>query len=166
MDAFYQTMATFCFTLIGLWWGVLQLRHDEWIDDHHRKRLAFTVHLSFLVPGIMSLGAQVGGDIKLIWRLTFIVAAGLGLVATVLLILSGDRQPGAPRRRPTRALFTRYGRWLIALLYAAVTVVAISPALAKPLGGVSVLQVEGILLTLLVFLGVSVAWEFLAEPKG
>ncbi len=28
------------------------------------------------------------------------------------------------------------------------------------------LQVEGLLLTVLVFLGVSVAWEFLAQPKG
>ena len=28
-DAFYQTVAGLCFTLLGLWWAVVQFRHDK-----------------------------------------------------------------------------------------------------------------------------------------
>ena len=52
MEAFYQTVATFCFTLLGLWWGVLQLRHDDWVNDPARRRMAYSVHLAFVIPGL------------------------------------------------------------------------------------------------------------------
>ena len=74
MDAFYQTVAGFCFTLLGLWWAVVQFRHAEWMRDLYQRRAAYSVHLSFLVPGIMSLGAMIAGDVKILWRLVFIVA--------------------------------------------------------------------------------------------
>jgi hypothetical protein len=45
--------------------------------------------------------------------------------------------------------------------------VAAQPTLVGTLGtSLKPLQVEGLLLTLLVFVGVSVAWDFLAEPSG
>ena len=31
-DAFYQTVAGFCFTLLGPWWAVVQFRHEEWMS--------------------------------------------------------------------------------------------------------------------------------------
>ncbi|MCX6032865.1 MAG: hypothetical protein NT169_26715 [Chloroflexi bacterium] len=161
MDVFYQTVATFSFTLLGLWWGVLQLRHDEWINDPARKRLAYSVHLAFLTPGVMSLAAQVAGDVKIIWRATFVLAAVLGAIATVLLIR------GSTGRETPAGWFTRFGRWLTAGLYVLVAVFAFEPTLANLFGGgMKALQVEGLLLTLLVFLGVNVAWEFLAQPKS
>ena len=64
MDAFYQTVAAFCFTLLGLWWAVVQFRHAEWMNNLRQRRAAYSVHLSFLVPGIMSLGAMIAGDVK------------------------------------------------------------------------------------------------------
>ena len=66
------------------------------------RRLACTVHLSFVAPGVMGMGAIVAG-------------------------IQADLPVGA----------------------------AIKP-----------LQIEGLLLTLLVALGVSVAWDLLAEPAG
>ena len=114
VSAFYQTVATFCFTLLGLWWGVLQLRHDDWVDDVAKRRMAYSVHLAFLVPGVMALGAQTAGDIKIIWRLVFIVAGVLGIIATVYLIA------GTPGQKGSAGWYGRYGRWLSALLYALV----------------------------------------------
>ena len=159
MEAFYQTVATFCFTLLGLWWGVLQLRHDDWVNDPARRRMAYSVHLAFVIPGVMSLGAQTAGDIKVIWRLVFVVAGGLGIAASVFLIL-GTAGMG-------RGWFARYGRWFAVALYAVVVLFALVPALIPALFGPDVkpLQIEGLLFTVIVFLGVGLAWDFLAEPR-
>lgn len=158
MEAFYQTVATFSFTLLGLWWGVLQLRHDDWVNDPTKRRMAYSVHLAFLVPGVMSLGAQTAGDVKIIWRLVFIVAGLLGIVAAVFLITATSNAPGG--------WFTRYGRWLSVLLYGLVVLVAFVPNFSALFGpNVMPLQIEGLLFTVIVFLGVGLAWDFLAEPK-
>ena len=163
MDAFYQTVAAFCFTLLGLWWAVVQFRHAEWMNDLRQRRAAYSVHLSFLVPGIMSLGAMIAGDIKILWRLVFIVACGFGILAMIFLSV-GASAGGA---KPRGGFFIRQGRWLTILLYALIAIVAVQPTLVGTLGtSLKPLQVEGLLLTLLVFVGVSVAWDFLAEPSG
>ena len=157
-DVFYQTVTGLCFTLLGLWWAVVQFRHDEWMADLPHRRVSYSVHLSFLVPGIMSLGAMTMGDVKIIWRLVFISAAVFGLGATLFLITSGMPALGG-RLVPL-------GRWLTVLLYALISIIAAAPNLTllfapelKPL------QVDGLLLTLLVFLGASLAWSLLMAPK-
>lgn len=160
VNAFYQTVATFCFTLLGLWWGVLQLRHDEWVGNLPRRRMAYSVHLAFVVPGVMSLGAQTAGDIKIIWRAVFIVAGVLGILASIFLIsaTSGTNSFGG--------WYARYGRWLSVLVYAMIVAVAFVPNFATLFGpDVKPLQVEGLLFTLIVFLGVGLAWDYLAAPK-
>ena len=161
MEAFYQTVATFCFTLLGLWWGVLQLRHDDWVNDPARRRMAYSVHLAFVMPGVMSLGAQTAGDIRIIWRLVFIVAGVAGIAATVFLIAATSGR-GAPQ-----GWFTRYGRWLAVALYTLVVLLAIFPNSTAAVFGPDIrpLQIEGLLFTVIVFLGVGHAWDFLAEPK-
>jgi hypothetical protein len=157
-DAFYQTVAGLCFTLLGLWWAIVQFRHDEWMFDLPHRRVAYSVHLSFLVPGIMSLGAMTMGDVKLIWRLVFISASVFGLAAMLFLITSGMPALGG-RLVPL-------GRWLSVLLYALITIVAAAPNLSQLLAPeLKPLQVEGLLLTLLVFLGASLAWSLLMAPK-
>jgi hypothetical protein len=45
------------FTLLALWWVLLQIRHDEWFADTAYRRRAYDVSLYFLLPGIMSLGS-------------------------------------------------------------------------------------------------------------
>jgi hypothetical protein len=158
MDAFYQTVAGLCFTLLGLWWAVVQFRHDEWMADAAHRRVATSVHLSFLAPGIMSLGAMTMGDVKLIWRLVFISAAVFGLAATVFLITSGMAAIGG-RLVPL-------GRWLTVLLYALIALIAAVPTATQRFApGLQPLQVEGLLLTLLVFVGASLAWSLLMAPR-
>ena len=163
MEAFYQTLAGFCFTLLGLWWAVVQFRHEAWMVEKRMRRMAYSVHLSFLVPGIMGMGAMAAGDIKLIWRLVFILAAAFGIAAQIFL-LSGARGAG---QQPRRGRLLRPARWLTIALYALIAVVAAAPALSGIFGAeMKPLQIEGLLLTLLVALGVSVAWDLLAEPAS
>ncbi len=163
MDAFYQTVSGFCFTLLGLWWAVVQFRHAEWMGNLRQRRVAYSVHLSFLIPGIMSLGAMIAGDIKILWRLVFIVACAFGILAMLFLSVRTSTDDG----KTYHGFFIRQGRWLTIALYALIAVIAARPDLAGIFGGsLKPLQVEGLLLTLLVFVGVSVAWDFLAEPQG
>ena len=58
MDPFYQSVTSFSFTLMGLWWGVTQFRHEEWMGDRDLRRMASSVYFTFLVPGVMSLAAH------------------------------------------------------------------------------------------------------------
>ncbi len=77
----------------------MQFRHAEWMNDLRQRRAAYSVHLSFLVPGIMSLGAMIAGDIKILWRLVFIVACAFGILAMIFLMAGAS--PGmreTPRR--------------------------------------------------------------------
>ena len=144
MDAFYQTVAAFCFTLLGLWWAVVQFRHAEWMNDLHQRRAAYSVHLSFLVPGIMSLGAMIAGDVKILWRLVFIVACAFGILA--MIFLSVGASTGGTKTHG--GFFIRQGRWLTIALYALIALVAAKPTLAGVFGGtLKPLQVEGLLLT-------------------
>ena len=62
IDAFYQSVATVSFTLLGLWWVVLQLKFKEGRGDARRRRHAYGVALFFLLPGVMSMVSSVNSD--------------------------------------------------------------------------------------------------------
>jgi hypothetical protein len=156
---FYATTSAVSFTLLGFWWVVVQFRHAEMTRDRGRRRLAFVVSLHFILPGLMSLGALLTADAPLVWRLTFGVAGVTGMVA----VLFASR--GIPD--PTGAIAT-IGRFeLVALpLYAIVTLVAIRPDLVRTAVGLEPLQVEGTVMTLLVFLGILFAWALFTDPQA
>ena len=165
-DAFYQTVAGFSFTLVGLWWAVVQFRHEEWMSHPAWRRLVYAVHLSFMVPGIMSLAAMIAGDLKIIWRLVFVLASVFAILAMIYLTQVARAASGGVSVA-YRGWFIAAGRWVTVALYALVAVVAIDTGLVKLIAAdIKPLQVEGLLLTLLVFLGTSVAWDFLAAPKS
>jgi len=155
VETFYSIVAGTCFTLVGIWWVVVQYRQD-WLKDEVKRRLAGGVYVSFLLPGVMALGAQIGGENKLVWRAVFSIAALLGMFYTSALI-ARTRATGKPG-------FFRRNRWIIILLYVLVLVFGIAPELAGPLGLLP-LQVEGFLLALLILIAHALAWEFMTEPK-
>ena len=84
-NTFYGFTSATCFTLVGLWWSVVQGK-SEWMQDEAKKRLAGGVYASFLIPALMSMGAQVGGEGTIIWNLVFIVAGVAGIRYTTQLI--------------------------------------------------------------------------------
>jgi len=167
LTAFYQTSSQLCFTLLGLWWLVLQTKYTEWIGDHARRRLATTISLYFLLPGSMSLVALLGTDVPALWRITFGIASMIGLVATAP--VWGARRAVAREAKPlargsgfTVEVFIA-ARWFGVALYLAVLLLAIDPTIAL-LTHVTPLVMAGVALSLLVVLGVSLAWSYFLEP--
>ena len=60
VTTFYALFSATCFTLLGGWWTVVQ-RHEEWLRNAEQRAVVGGVYLSFLLPALMGLFAQVGG---------------------------------------------------------------------------------------------------------
>ncbi len=157
MESFYSTVATLSFTLLGLWFVVLQLRWQEWVRDTNSRRTAYSVFLALLIPGIMSLGSQIAPDVRIFWRLVFVAGSLAGIIAA-LFMLRG-------RSGAARGFSTRIGRWLSLGLYGFTLFTALAPEVFA-LVGLTGLQGEALWVTLLVLLGVMMAWEAALEPPS
>jgi hypothetical protein len=156
LDTFYAILSGICFTLAGLWWNVANSRKD-WLKVSSLRSLAGGVYASFLIPGVMSLGAQIGGENKLVWRSVFAIAAIFGMVFTTRLLTH--------LRKLGQVGFFGRTRWLVILIYALVLIVGIFPELAGPLG-LAPIQVEALLLCIIVLTGNGLAWEVMANSPA
>lgn len=148
-NTFYAVTSATCFTLVGLWWSVVKDKTD-WFKDKAKKRIAGGVYASFLIPALMSLGAQVSGENSLIWQGVFIVAAGAGIRYSTQLI-------GTIRQAHPDGTFAKYS-WAVPVLYAIVLFFALFPRLAG-IFGLTGLQLEAIILCLLILCAHVLAWE-------
>ena len=158
METFYATAAQLCFTLLGFWWAVVQFRHHDWMASDGRRHMSYSLSLHFLLPGIMCLVALVPDTARIIWRLAFGLSGLIGVIATILVITTTRADTGNMQ-------LIRVGQWLIAPLYALVALLALDPTLAQILTiNLAPLEVEGLVIGLLIFLGVNLAWVLLAEP--
>ena len=156
LDNFYAILSGICFALTGLWWTVVEGRKD-WLKNPELRSMAGGVYASFLIPGVMSLGAQIGGENKLVWRSIFAIAALTGMFFTTRLL-------GKLRKLPDPGFFVR-SRWLIILLYAVVLILGIYPELANPTG-LKPIQVEAFLLCIIVLTGHGLAWEIMTRKPA
>jgi hypothetical protein len=148
MDTFYATMSAFCFTLVGLWWAVVQVRIEVWTTNPQYRRLAQSIHYGFLIPGGMSLGALLSGDQRFVWQGVFIVASLCGMVMAARALTF--RQGAAWRAGQMGAL----------LLYALILLVSLVPAIVASSGlGLSPLQATGLCVTAIVVIGANFAWS-------
>jgi len=152
-NTFYAVTSATCFTLVGLWWSVVKDK-SEWMKDEAKKRLAGGVYASFLIPALMSLGAQVGGTNSVIWQLVFIIAAGAGITFSSKLISLTRTANGA---------FSR-NSWTVPVLYGIVLFFAIFPGLAR-IVGLEPLQMEGLLLCILILIAHAMTWEFMTSSS-
>ena len=154
LETFYATTAQVSFTLLGLWWVVVQFKFDAWIDDPPRRRTARHVSLYFLLPGIMSLFAILASRLTALWRIGFGISAVLGLIEAVL----------ALQRRGDMVRSRRITTALTALVYLLVAIVALAPTSASGLpGDPKGIEIEGILVTILLFIGTGFAWVMFVE---
>jgi len=163
---FYQTAAQLCFTLLGLWWLVLQTKYGEWNLIPARRRLATSISLYFLLPGAMSLIALLGSNIPALWRVSFAIASGLGAFATLPVWSERGAVRGVRKGVVSvsmLAIAALAGRWLGVLLFAGMFVVSVIPQLAQVFQ-TPPLFLAGMALALLVTLGVGLAWAFFLEP--
>jgi heme exporter protein D len=151
INTFYAVTSATCFTLVGLWWSVVKSK-TEWLKDEATRRLAGGVYASFLIPALMSLGAQIGGENRFVWQAIFTIAALLGIVYTTRLMRKTHN--AVPQGTVSR------NRWIIPVLYAFVLLFAIFPGIAIMLG-LQPLQLEGVLLCVLILVAHLTTWEFM-----
>jgi hypothetical protein len=160
VDSFYAIVSGICFALTGLWWTVCEARVD-WMKDTRLRSLAGGVYASFLIPGVMSLGAQIGGDNKLVWRSVFGVAALVGMFFTARLLFYISKKGHI-------GFFSR-SRWIVILLYVFVLILGIYPELAASTG-LKPIQIEAFLISIIILTGHGLAWEMMtykpAEVKA
>ena len=149
---FYVAFATVCFTLLGLWIIVVQTRHAEGRKSAIHRRRAYGVALHFSLPGLMSLLSLVDPASTTLWRVSFAIVAAGGVMALVLV-----RGPA-----PTGLGAAAYVAAVV--LYVLIALVAVVPGLVADIGVLArPLRVEAVLQTVLVFLGVNVAWLLLFD---
>jgi hypothetical protein len=152
---FYVAFATVCFTLLGLWIIVVQTRHAEWRRLSVHRRRAYGVALHFSLPGLMGLLSLIDPASTRLWRISFAVAAGGGAVVLALV------------RGPAATWLGTAAYVAAVLLYALIAIIAIAPSLVADVGiSARPLRVEAVLLTVLVFLGVNVAWLLLFDETS
>ena len=149
---FYISFSAVCFTLLCLWLVVVQTRHAEWRGSPLHRRRAYGVAMYFSLPGLMSLLARVNPASSALWRTSFAIAAIGGVVVLI----------AVPGPVPGKLGLTAY--ILAIALYGLIGIVAIAPRIVGGLGLQAVpVRVEAVLLTILVFAGVNVAWLLLFE---
>lgn len=157
VSTFYALFSATCFTLVGLWWTVVQ-KHEAWLRTRAARCDIGGIYLSFLLPALMGLFAQVGGTTNpLIWRVSFVAVALIGCWSTLRLLQRSHADGDA-------GTFARH-RWIAAVIYGVIAVLGVAPELVRPLG-VTPLRAEATLLILLVALAHWLVWEFMthAEP--
>jgi hypothetical protein len=158
VETFYSATSQICFMLLVFWWAVVQFRHADWVRNPARRRMSYAVALHFILPGIMSLVALLSTQALILWRAAFAIAGISGVVVTALIITSRQEEAVGGR-------FTYIGQGLMIIPYGLIAVLAVAPELVRALGvGLSALEVEAILVSLIIFLGVNVAWSLFMEP--
>jgi cytochrome bd-type quinol oxidase subunit 2 len=157
--AFYGVVSGINFTLLGLWWVAVKDRVDLVKGTASFRQMAYLVSLQFVVPATVSLFAQVAPELPDVWRVAFSIAGLVGLAGTLMLAYQMSAQTAA---RIVPALFAVVG----GPLYGLVTVVALWPGLVRDSDlELTPIEVEGSLLTILVFLGVQAAWFVHMTPS-
>ncbi|MFE3329516.1 hypothetical protein [Streptomyces sp. NPDC059176] len=155
VSTFYALFSATCFTLVGLWWNVVQ-GHADWTGRPALRRIVGGIYLSFLLPALMGLFAQVGGaGTPGVWRASFIVIAVVGCVSTVRLLGRGRAARGGGGSPPVRAL-----QAAAAVVYVLIAVVGAAPELADVVG-LRPIEAEAVLLILLIVLGHGLVWRFM-----
>ena len=149
---FYISFSATCFTLLGLWLVVVQQRYRVWARDPALRRRSYGVSLHFSLPGIMTLVALVDPESPALWRTSYAIVALGGVIVFAAVRAAVPDTVGK----------AAYLAGIV--LYAVVGVVAIVPHLLRDIGITAApVRVEAVLLSVLVFLGVNVAWLLLFE---
>ena len=146
LTGFYTAFSPACFSLLGLWLVIIQIKPDAWINLA-RKKQAYAVTLFFAAPGTMSLLALINPMSTVTWRVVFAIVSVIGVAG---MIASGSpHHPHHPHHHDAFDVSDHVVYWLAIGLYVAIAVLAF-PSL-------DTLRIEGVLLTVLMLLGVLLA---------
>jgi hypothetical protein len=158
-SAFYGVVAATNLTLLGLWWVAVKDRTNlVGHKDAASRRAAYLVSLQFAIPATVALLAQVNPGERAIWRFAFGSAGVVGAIGVALLA-----------QQIWKGTVARYSPILFALfgipIYILVVVVAFVPTVVTDAGlTLKPIEVEGMLFSALLFLGVQEAWVVSMTP--
>ena len=154
MTDFYGRFGAVSLTLLGLWVIVVQTRYEAWAGSPGHRRQATAVAITFGLPGSMSFLSLVDPDRALVWRASFVVGGVLGAAAILAVVVDRAGRPSDPK--------AAIGLWTCGVLHGAIAVTA---AVAGPLRrsdfGLTPLQTEALLFSLVMSVGLAVAWLLL-----
>jgi hypothetical protein len=138
----------------------VQTRHAEWRRHPALRNRAYAVTLNFALPGLMSLLSLIDPGSKTEWRVSFAVVAIFG--ALVILALARWGQVQGRSNLPAVLLVA-----VAVVTYTLIAVVAIAPGVVSDLSvSLTPLRCEALLLSVLIFLGVNVAWLLMFDETG
>jgi hypothetical protein len=152
METFYSGLASICFTLVGLWWVVVQFKY-EWSTASPARRLtAYAASMHFIAPGLLSLVAVLVTEEATIWRLGSALGGALGVIMCALSIRSAflDRAQ-------------RIQEWALLALFAIVFVLTF---VTTPVLGLKPIMVEALVNVAIVAFGVQFAWQAFVSNAG
>ena len=149
LDTFYATVSGVGFTLLGLWWVVVD-KHPEWFQEPTTALMAYVVSLQFIVPATSSLLSLVAPDAPAFWRTVFILLGVVGVAGAVLVAVT--------------VAATQPGMSIVALVvsmpvYVGIILVALAPGIGSGLG-LTGLQLEAFLFAMVLVLGLHAVWFF------
>jgi Sec-independent protein secretion pathway component TatC len=147
MSDFYPAFSATCFVVLTLWLTTVAVRHTDWRGEADLQKRAFSVGLFFSLPGIMTLISLVDPTSPRLWELSYMIVALIGAAVIAVLFNAG------------RDWVMTVAYLLAIAIYLAIGVIAII-AITQPVAHVEN-QIDQVLLCVLLFLGVNVAWWLL-----
>jgi hypothetical protein len=155
MSDFYPAFSSTCFVVLTLWLMTVTQRHTDWRDDDYKKLRAFGIGLYFSLPGIMTLISLVDPTSPRLWEWSYTVVALGGAVVIAVLFRQSRRNPAGPDQ------LTKFAYPVAIALYLAIGVIAIVGLTRQQAHTEN--HVDQVLLAVMLFLGVNVAWWLIFE---
>lgn len=151
---FYGRFGSVSLTLLGLWVIVVQTRYGVWAGSDRHRRQATAVALIFGLPGAMSFLSLVDPTRPLVWRTSFGVGGVLGAIGVLSVVVDRGLRPSDVR--------ATVGLWTGGLLLGAIALVAVvAGPLRRSRFGLTPLETEALLFSLVLSVGLAVAWLLL-----
>jgi hypothetical protein len=154
LTTFYTAFSPSCFALLGLWLVIIGINADAWLNSGYlRQKQVYAVAQSMAAPGTMSLLALINPDSSTVWRVVFSLISLIGVVCVVLFGRVHHGHSHSPLDISDHVVW-----WGTIALYLAIAALAMIPA--------SLLEYEGVLLTVLLLAGVHVALRLMLEAHA
>jgi hypothetical protein len=148
VETFYATLAQICFTLVGLWWVVVQFKYEALMTSPQGRLTAYAASMHFVAPGLIALVSVLTIDQVSMWRLGSAVGSLLGIIAAGAAIRAG--------------LLNRLQKAQELVLLILFIVLGVLSFVSAPLLGLKPLLVEALVNVAVIVLGVQFAWQMLA----